>query len=432
MIRLCHRYGVSLLFGVLVVTGSAQVAPGELLVSCGDTEVDSTLQRFSPAGAPLGVFFQSPLEMQRPGGMAVALDGQILVTSIGTSQVLTVQPTSGSLMNILGPMVDGSLVVPTDIVSKGSGYALSDFDGGAVRFLDSGISTFVDRGEFGSSSAHMVRRNGILYVSDTPNGRVWSANLVSGETSLVVAGQGLICPTGLAFDAAGRLLIADSYQNRLYRWDGLALTSLAAGPPLDAPRGLAVAPGGSIIVANEGSGQLLRYSQAGVLLGTFASGLTTPTHLMFYKAPHPGDGFANLEFCQDTAMSHLFIELRRPVNGTTAEIIGPIPIDPGGYFTFGSQLDGVYNVYAWAPHYLRRFVGQLNTGSLIGLSCDLINGDCDGDNEVGIGDFALLSASYSTLIDEEFFDARADLNCDEAVDIGDYAILSMNYGLVGD
>ena len=62
----------------------------------------------------------------------------------------------------------------------------------------------------------------------------------------------------------------------------------------------------------------------------------------------------------------------------------------------------------------------------------LTNGDCDGDNEVGVGDYAVLSFAYNSSVGDPTFVADADFNGDEAVDIADYSILSANYGLFGE
>ena len=60
------------------------------------------------------------------------------------------------------------------------------------------------------------------------------------------------------------------------------------------------------------------------------------------------------------------------------------------------------------------------------------NGDCDGDNEVGIGDYAILSTAYNSAPGDGNWNIDADLNGDDAVDIADYAILSSQYGNIGD
>ncbi|MBX7135887.1 MAG: hypothetical protein K1X67_24730 [Fimbriimonadaceae bacterium] len=59
-------------------------------------------------------------------------------------------------------------------------------------------------------------------------------------------------------------------------------------------------------------------------------------------------------------------------------------------------------------------------------------GDADGDNEVGIGDYALLSAAYGSSPGMPNWSPQCDFDCDEEIGIGDYALLSANYGMAGD
>jgi hypothetical protein len=95
-------------------------------------------------------------------------------------------------------------------------------------------------------------------------------------------------------------------------------------------------------------------------------------------------------------------------------------------------LEGEYTVCVKASHWLRQC--QTVTFDEFGgsINFSLFNGDCDGDNEVSIGDYALLSTAYNSAPGDGNWDPNADLNGDDGVDIGDYAILSQNYGLVGD
>ncbi|MBX7131415.1 MAG: hypothetical protein K1X67_01940 [Fimbriimonadaceae bacterium] len=95
-------------------------------------------------------------------------------------------------------------------------------------------------------------------------------------------------------------------------------------------------------------------------------------------------------------------------------------------------LEGDYTVCVKASHWLRQCfpVTFDENGATVNFS--LINGDCDGDNEIGIGDYAMISSAYDTSPGDPGWAPMADLNGDEAVDIADYAILSANYGLTGD
>lgn len=61
----------------------------------------------------------------------------------------------------------------------------------------------------------------------------------------------------------------------------------------------------------------------------------------------------------------------------------------------------------------------------------LPNGDCDGDNEVTLFDFAILNAAFGSTPEDSHWNPRADLDGDEEVTLFDYSILMRNFGQVG-
>lgn len=93
---------------------------------------------------------------------------------------------------------------------------------------------------------------------------------------------------------------------------------------------------------------------------------------------------------------------------------------------------GNIDVSIKGPHWLRRTLNvNATAGDVTGLVFNMVNGDADGDNEVGIGDYAVISSAYGTSLGDPSWDPNADLNGDESVDIADYAILSSRYGQIG-
>lgn len=119
----------------------------------------------------------------------------------------------------------------------------------------------------------------------------------------------------------------------------------------------------------------------------------------------------------------------RPVGSPTPDTVRDIVLGPGGSFSFDPNVSaGSYDVYAKGSHWLRRKIGSVNltTGGTSGLVFSLVNGDIDGDNEVAIGDYSVLSSSFGNS------NPQADLNGDGDVDIGDFGILSARFGMVGD
>lgn len=134
------------------------------------------------------------------------------------------------------------------------------------------------------------------------------------------------------------------------------------------------------------------------------------------------------------APSQATIEFRLP--GQTTPVATEVAsLDAQGrYFIPSPDPVGNYDVSVKVGHWLRKTVA-VDTASRSVISNVILrmaNGDCDRDNEVGIGDYAILSAAYGTEFGDSGFSAMADLNEDLGVDIADYAILSANYGTQGD
>lgn len=133
------------------------------------------------------------------------------------------------------------------------------------------------------------------------------------------------------------------------------------------------------------------------------------------------------------ATQPLTVVLRQ--GGVDVETISNVSMDINGAFSCTTSRTGLHDVVVKAPHWLARkypTTVNLTSSGVSGLSFSLTNGDCDGDNEVGIGDYSVLSAAFNSDPNSGNWNADADLNGDESVDIGDYAILSASYGQNGD
>jgi hypothetical protein len=62
----------------------------------------------------------------------------------------------------------------------------------------------------------------------------------------------------------------------------------------------------------------------------------------------------------------------------------------------------------------------------------LINGDCDGDNEVGPGDFELVVSKFGLDSSSAEYVKTVDLDRDGEIGPGDFEIVVSNFGLAGD
>lgn len=115
------------------------------------------------------------------------------------------------------------------------------------------------KGEFGEPFGIAVK-GADLYVSDGQSGKVW---LVKGDSTSVFA-EGLDTPSGIAFDASGNLIVADAGSNTIKSIDTKGQITLVAGTEghsgfadgdaaaslFNGPIGVAVGKEGKILVAD--------------------------------------------------------------------------------------------------------------------------------------------------------------------------------------
>jgi len=144
-------------------------------------------------------------------------------------------------------------------------------------------------------------------------------------------------------------------------------------------------------------------------------------------------GSVNLmDYVGNAASQVVTIEVYDAGNNLVQMFVGNL--DASSNYSFSCTLPaGTYTLKAKASHWLRQNAVKVMDGSSNQtVNFSLVNGDCDGDNEVGIGDYSVLSASYGSSLGESGYTDAADLSGDEAIDIADYAILSANYGTLGD
>ncbi len=179
-----------------------------------------------------------------PFGIAARPDGTIFVSDgLEAPRVRSILP-------------DGSVV---DIAGGRRGF--EDGRGASARF--------------GTISGLAVAADGTLYVADTANNAI--RRIASDGQVTTLAGDGLPGyrdgpaataqfngPLGVAVDPAGRVIVADTYNDRIRRieLDGTVAT-LATSYFFNTPTGVAVGAAGSIYVADAGSGSIHVVDAAG-------------------------------------------------------------------------------------------------------------------------------------------------------------------------
>lgn len=112
--------------------------------------------------------------------------------------------------------------------------------------------------------------------------------------------------------------------------------------------------------------------------------------------------------------------VKRFLRGTTGEYSLKFP-------AFISS--GTYGIRVKGAHWL----SKLETGVSVAapntttLNFTLINGDVDGDNEVGPGDFGALATAFLSVAGDPNWNVNADLDGDGEVGPGDFSILANNF-----
>ena len=169
---------------------------------------------------------------------------------------------------------------------------------GAMRTMAGGRRGFADgagtQARFDSPSGLAIDRDGLLYVADTanhairriaPDGHVTTlaGNGIAGDADGPGTQARLNGPIGIAVDGQGRVIVADTYNDRIraISRDGV-VTTIAGGAGsgsddgaadqarFDTPCGVAVDADGNIYVADSGNGTIRRIDRGGTV-STIAS-----------------------------------------------------------------------------------------------------------------------------------------------------------------
>jgi sugar lactone lactonase YvrE len=179
------------------------------------------------------------------GGMAFDRDGNLYIAEVNTHRIRKVSadgiistiagsgpaPGPGSLSGDGGPALEARLNRPIDIAVDGANNLfILDMGNNRIRKIDAGgtITTHAVLGPIGFWSQLALDAEGELFVSDRSNHRILrvggdgSVTTVAGTGQAGFSGDGgpareaqFIMPSGIAFDAAGTLYIADSGNHRV-------------------------------------------------------------------------------------------------------------------------------------------------------------------------------------------------------------------------
>jgi len=224
-----------------------------------------------------------------PFGIAAAPDGTIFVTDAGHADRIRRVAPDGAVSTIAGETsgfrdgvgASAAFSTPSGIARAPDGTLyVADTGNNAIRHisLDGSVSTLAGDGTPGGADgpAHEARFNAPIGIAVAPDGRIVVADTYNDRIRVIdrngtvttLAGSGqpgagdgdaigasFDTPTGLAFDARGMLYVADTGNNivRIVDMNGHVTTpAWAHGDGFFRPVGIVVAPGGEVYVVDEG------------------------------------------------------------------------------------------------------------------------------------------------------------------------------------
>jgi sugar lactone lactonase YvrE len=233
-----------------------------------------------------------------PFGIAVAVDGTIYISDGGGSNLIRRITPAGHVSTVAGGQrgfADGAgtearFDTPSALAIDAAGHLyVADTGNNAIRRVTpdgvvstvagTGVAGYRDgpaaRAQFNGPIGVAVDRAGRIVVADTYNDRIRAID--SDGTVSTLAGSGhpgladgrgaearFASPGGVAVDAAGTVHVADTGNSQIRTIDaaGFVLTTPIAGAPLYQPVGIAVGPAGEVYVTDE-RGRIVRLETNG-------------------------------------------------------------------------------------------------------------------------------------------------------------------------
>ena len=192
------------------------------------------------------------------------------------------QRSEASLLAPLGIAFDSS---GNFWVGNGQGlrYPLStDQSTGVVNQFDSSggfLQAFTTNSIRGNLPVNPVaeglafKNNGDLYIS------LWNRNQVAKYSGGVLSNfitSGLKSPSGIAFDSAGYLYVANSGANNIIKFDSSGTAVETISTNLNAPRGIAFDSAGNLFAANAGNSTISKFDSSGGFLSSISTGVNVP------------------------------------------------------------------------------------------------------------------------------------------------------------
>ena len=243
-----------------------------------------------------GVVHLFPQAVSSPPHPPLPFNGQLLVTSSGTDNVLQYDGATGAFVNVFAQLggidspqamtfgPDGNLFVASLNSTLNSDFApsITEYDGTTGGFLGTFASgtnlpdTFKDM-VFGPDGNLYV--GCFCYVQELKAGQ-HQVKRYDGSTGAFIdtfaSGGGLDSPEGILFGPDSNLYVSSANTDQVLRYDGATgdfIDVFASGGGLDSPQVLAFGPDNNLYVTSALTDNVLRYDGVtGAFMDVFAAG----------------------------------------------------------------------------------------------------------------------------------------------------------------
>jgi|GEM_PF-3853164 len=193
---------------------------------------DRVFQFDGTTGELLSQWFDQIGELQGPIGVAFRSNGNLLVVSRITNEILEYESPKGRL-----------------------------------------LGAFASDPQFASPRLMTFGPNGNLFVTDSTNNVVAEFEADTGDYLGAFADEGLDLPRGLVFREDGNLFVVNRGSGNVSEFDGTTgefLGIFTSGGELSRPHGLVFNPAGNLLVASRETGNVVEYDgQSGEFVGVF-------------------------------------------------------------------------------------------------------------------------------------------------------------------
>lgn len=329
-------------------------------------------------------------------------------------------------------------------VRPGGELLAINVNNGFSRFLDSLGTPTANGTALSGTQARGIYVNAadtFAYVAQGINSNLIRYNLANGQATSysIPNGSGMHFGTWLGND----LVIASFNESRIIRIpfdaNGAPLTPTILVQSTSA-LSVAFSPDGKEMYAgNHYTGLISRYLFDNTLQqwlpnGSFQSGTSFGDLAVLPTVPSEVTLNGTAEFQDFPAgpngqkISVTFFHEGRP-----QETIENVTINNNdGTFGIKTSRRGTVTVGIKGSHWLRATAVATITNS--GGTMDIIsmlNGDCDGNNDVGTDDYLIINGSFDLSLGDAGYDFRGDLNGDDYVGTDDYLILNKNFDKSG-